>query len=207
MRFLLREQAYEKPIAAGRLRYEQAGEPTGAIEHWRMTHALDGHKFLRVDLDGRKSSGNSFLFTLLLNQQGRPENFRWRFFNKEMKARGQLLFHDELVTAVRSLERDRFEFERPFSAKTAFFFPAAVGLRLLKDIGSTDEVITLDMHAQENDFMKLSALEMNISQNDTLKVAWADQTRELWLNADGWPERMERQDGLTAVAERFLNYE
>ncbi len=60
MRFIVHEQAYEKPIAAGQLRYERDGRATGAIESWRLTRAVEGYEILRVDLDARTAeSGHS----------------------------------------------------------------------------------------------------------------------------------------------------
>ncbi len=37
MRFIIHEQPFERIVAAGQYRYEQAGQPTGAVEHWRLT--------------------------------------------------------------------------------------------------------------------------------------------------------------------------
>ena len=53
MRFIVKEQDYEKPIGAGLMRYELDGVPTGAVEHWRLTEATEGYEVLRVDLDAR----------------------------------------------------------------------------------------------------------------------------------------------------------
>ena len=82
MRFLLREQAYEKPMAAGKLRYESSAGPTGAVEAWRLSAVEGDYRFLRVDLDAREAaSGNSYIFHLTLNGQNRPERLQFRLWS------------------------------------------------------------------------------------------------------------------------------
>ena len=71
MRFIIHELPYERPLLAGRLRYERDGQPTGAIEFWRLTDAVDGYRFLRVDLDARDAaSGRSWLYHATLDAAG-----------------------------------------------------------------------------------------------------------------------------------------
>lgn len=207
MRFLLKEQPYEKPLAAGSLRYEREGVPTGAVEHWRYTLAVDGFRFLRVDLDGRGSSGDTFLYTLLLNEGGVPEDLRWRFFtaNNRHRAMGQVLFEGEAISHVRTVDGVRFEEEvRP----RPFFLPTSAGLWLLKSAVGAAEVLTLAMHQRApEDFMALSAIcpEMT-AVADGLRVAFGGGWRALRWNGAGFVQKMVRDDGLTAVQSRFLTY-
>ena len=42
MRFIIHELPYERPLRAGRLRYERDGRPTGAVEPGRLSEAADG---------------------------------------------------------------------------------------------------------------------------------------------------------------------
>ncbi len=73
MRFIIHQLPYERPIVAGQLRYERDGAPTGAVEQYRLTAAVDGYRFLRVDLDARTApSGRSTLYHLTLNPDGQP---------------------------------------------------------------------------------------------------------------------------------------
>jgi hypothetical protein len=91
MRFIIHEQPYEKVVAAGELRYEQEGVTTGAVEHWRLTTAVDSYQFLRIDLDARSApSGQSTLYHLVLNENGRPERLRFRQWSGEHKIAGNL---------------------------------------------------------------------------------------------------------------------
>ncbi|MDA0243522.1 MAG: hypothetical protein OT477_08910 [Chloroflexi bacterium] len=199
MRFLLKEQLYEKRLAAGELRYEQDGRPTGAIEHWRYTHAHDGYHFWRVDLDGRASSGDTFLYNLLLDPHGRPADLRWRFYNASNRAHGQILFEAGQMTAVREINGQRFEQEVP---PAPFFFPSVAGLWLLRGVqGGRVALQTLAMHQREPEaFMALVPLTAELAQAErTTVLRWGEQERRSWWDAQGFPERMERQDGLTAV--------
>jgi hypothetical protein len=200
MRFLLKEQPYEKRLAAGELRYEQDGRPTGAIEYWRHTHAHDGYHFWRVDLDGRASSGDTFLYNLLLDPHGRPADLRWRFYNGDGRAEGQILFEAGQLTAVRTVNGQRFEQEVP---PAPFFFPSVAGLWLLRGVaGGGQEVLTLAMHQREPEvFMALVPLAAELMHDDNqTTLRWGDQERRIQWNAQGYPMQMVRQDGLTAVA-------
>ena len=74
MRFIIHELPYERPLLSGRLRYERDGVPSGAVESWRLTAAVDGYRFLRVDVDAREApSGRSWLYHLTLNPAGLPD--------------------------------------------------------------------------------------------------------------------------------------
>lgn len=209
MRFLLKEQPYEKRIAAGTLRYERDGEPTGVLEHWRVTHALEGYKFLRVDLDGRKSSGDTFLYRVLLNGDGGLEDIRWRFYNADFHAGGQVLFGDGHITAVREIRDGQyFEEEVEEADGVSFFFPAVMGLWMLCG-KAVETAVTLDMHHRETaEFMKLTPFSVQLTQTgETFRISWRDQWCEVVLGEHGWPVRMTRPDGLTAVEQRTVQYE
>jgi hypothetical protein len=40
-----------------------------------------------------------------------------------------------------------------------------------------------------------------------LAINWDDQQRMLWVDKNGWPLRMERDDGLSAVLARQIKYQ
>ena len=98
MRFIIHELPYEKPVAAGRFRYEQNSQATGAVEHWRLTTAVDDYHFVRVDLDARAAtSGHTYLYHLVLNPAGRPERLHYRFWTTGVEVTGNILL-DHIVT-------------------------------------------------------------------------------------------------------------
>jgi hypothetical protein len=79
VRFLIREQEYEVPLAGGRFEYPA----TGAVETWRLT-AAEEFRVLRVDLDARSAEpATSTLFHVLLTSDWQPERLTYRQFGAE----------------------------------------------------------------------------------------------------------------------------
>ncbi|MEM9774842.1 MAG: hypothetical protein AAF902_09695, partial [Chloroflexota bacterium] len=120
MRFVLKTQPYEKPIAAGSFRYE----PQGIIESWALAHALDGYKFLRIDVDARhlENQGYSTLYNVVIGPNHNPENVKFRHFTVVppaaaggLRIKGQIAFDDDVVFVTREFSGERFEdeFEMP----------------------------------------------------------------------------------------------
>lgn len=218
MRFLLHEQPYENLVASGRLVYERNDQPTGAIENWRLTDAAAGYRFLRVDLDARQAeSGQSSLFHLILNPQGEPERLRFRFFGPYQQVRGTVLFENATLTVVREQpghERHEAEF-----AAAPFWFPATVGLSLLAGLTGEGQVEAVTLDAAASFTPCLVTLHYHEGQPETVQVmgqvrelrpltlAWADQTRTIWLDARQRPLLMERQDGLCGRETRYIRYQ
>ena len=107
MRFIIREQPYEKPIMAGEYRYELDGKTTGAVEKWRLTAAAEGYRFLRVDLDARAAaSGHTYLYHALLNADGQVEWLKYRFWTQEaggLQMTGDVILESDSVSATRTV--------------------------------------------------------------------------------------------------------
>ncbi len=219
MRSLIRELPYERPIAAGRYRYERDGEPTGAVESWRLTAAQEGYRFLRVDLNAQAApSGDSYLYHLTLDADGRPDRLSFRFFGSAFRAGGNLLFAKDTVTLARTVDGRRLEEERELTSEVAFWFPATAGLALLAekaDDGETVPAVTLDKDEQ----FALRLVDLHIRPGPAqphvimgkeidlrpLILSWAEQQRTIWVDQHNWPLKMERE-GLTAVETRYIRY-
>lgn len=220
MRALIHELPYERPIAAGLLRYERDGRATGGLEHWQLTAAVDGYRFLRVDLDARDAASHeSTLFHLTLNGEGRPERLRFRFFRHGCDVDGHLLFDESRVTLSRLVNRVRHEEETMFLPDYAFWFPSSVGLGLLAPYAGGTTALAAVTLTKESDFGLLAtelqlqvgaAGPLLIRQNELpvrlLHIRWHDQERQIWLDDTGWPVKMRRGDGLTAVETRLIRY-
>ena len=218
MRFVLHEQSYEKPIASGKLVYEQAGQPTGAVESWRLTEAVEGYRFLRVDLDGRAAaSGNSSLFHLTLNPQGQPERLLFRFFGSNVQIKGSVLFDGNVLTIVRELTEQARQEEQ--LEATHFWFPSTVGLGLLAGLAGEGQVEAGMLDAAASFAPRLIALHYHEGQPETVEVmgkqwqtrpltfTWADQTRTVCLDAHHQPLLTKRQDGLLSRETRYVRYQ
>lgn len=230
MRFVIREQPYEKPLAGGQLRYEQDGRSTGAVESWRLSQAFDGYQFLRVDLDARQApSGHTYLYHLVLHENGRPERLQYRFWDSGFEVSGHVLLLEDTITASRLVNGRRFEEEVTASDRPAFWFPSSVGLSLLATLAEekTATAVTLRAPVPEprspvtpDTLFALHQLEINLHYGDNehlplmgqewtvrpLSILWNGHTRTIWLDANGAVLKMARDDGLTAVATRYIRY-
>lgn len=230
MRFVIREQPYETPLASGVLEYEQDGRPTGAVERWRLSSAVDGYQFLRVDLDARQAeSGRTYLYHLVLHKNGRPERLQYRFWNSGLQVAGHVLLADGTATASRIVNGQRFEEEITVSGQYAFWFPSSVGLSLLASLGKVGVATAIGLKAPSkaqqamaelSDLFALYQADVPLDFGDRetlvivgqshpvrpLSIRWADQSRTVWLDEHGAVLKMVRDDGLLAVAARYIRY-
>ncbi len=219
MRFIIHELPYEQPLLAGRLRYEQDGEPTGTVESWRLTNAVDGYRFLRVDLDSREGpSGRSYLYHVTLNPAGRPEQLKFRLWGNGPEVSGTAVWEGNEVISARVVDSVAYQ---EVARGGAFWFPAGMGLALLAVYVGETKGMTLVSHAADPaGLMSLIETPVTIGLGEAmtedlngellpvrpLEVNWADQQRTVWLDKESRPLRLRRQDGLTAVAERLVRY-
>jgi hypothetical protein len=234
MRFIIRELTYEKPLAAGQLRYESNGRPTGTVEKWRLTAAVSGYRFLRVDLDARDApSGHTYLYHLVLTDQGRPERLSYRFWGADMQVSGNVLLEDEILTSTRDVNGHRYEDLVLFQPSCGFWFPSSVGLGLLANCAQggdppEDDVaqaVTLtamigdELPSTEHAFtLQRTEVRLTLGTEETLQmmgrqvkvkpftIRWDDQHRVIWLDEHNWPLKMRRGDGLTAIETRYVRY-
>lgn len=221
MRFIIKEQPYEQLLAAGELRYARNGRATGSVEQWRLTTAVDGYTFLRVDLDARAGeSGNSWLYHATLNPAGRCEMLKYRFWGQGPAVEGNLVLEDDAAINGRTIDQTRYEDVLALAPGYAFWFPSSVGLGLLVPRSGPHPAVTLDAaatsDAPEKAFrLRETAVTIQPGAPATLVVMgretavrphviqWADHTRTLWLDDHDWPLQMQRDDGLTAVETRL----
>lgn len=219
MRFIIHELPYERPLLAGRLRYERDGAPTGAVESWRLTAAAEGYRFLRVDLDARDApSGRSYLYHVTLNPAGRPEQLKYRFWGDGHEVSGSVVWDGEVIVAARRVDGVSYE---DVARGAAFWFPSGAGLALLEWAGGETHGVT--MTPDTADPARLMALvetpvaiewgEMGMETVGDellpvrpLAVSWGEQRRVVRLDVEGRPLWLWRDDGLTAVAERLIRY-
>lgn len=217
MRFIIHELPYERPLLAGWLRYERDGRPTGAVESWRLTDAVDGYRFLRVDLDAREApSGRSWLFHATLNPAGFPEQVKVRFWGDGLTVGSAVVRQGNEWIAARDVNDKAYE---DVARGPAFWFPSGAGLALLArhdgetagvTLGPPDGAAPLAL-VETPVVIYWGGLEAAELGNELLNlrplsVAWPGNRRTVWLDAEGRPLRLWRDDGLTAVAERLVCY-
>jgi len=218
MRFLIHEMPFERPLAAGKLRYEQAGVATGAVESWRLTQAAAGYRFLRVDLDGRASSGDSYLYHLTLTDDGQPERLNFRFWNGEVRVGGNVTFDSAGITITRIINGQPLADELP--GGLMFCFPAALGLALPLWMAGDGwiEMPAFTLSAVQRFAPRQLQLYHQMGQPELLRIGkrempatphhfhWLDQQHTIWLDASRLPLKMEHGD-LIATETRWLRYE
>lgn len=219
MRFIIHELPYERPLLAGRLRYERDGVPTGAVESWRITNAVDGYRFLRVDLDAREAeSGRSCLYHVTLNPAGSPEQLKFRLWGNGPEVAGTAVWEGGEILSARQVDGVAYQ---DIARGWSFWFPAGMGLTLLStSVGETKGVTMMANTTEPSDLMKLTEVQVTIELGEAtmedvagellpvrpLHLAWNDQWRTVWIDPERRPVRLSRNDGLTAVAERLVRY-
>jgi hypothetical protein len=232
MRFIIHELPYETPVAAGLFRYERDGQqPTGLQEHWRLTTAVDGYRFLRVDVDGQgTAAGESALYHLTINPAGRPERLQFLYWNAAGDGvSGNVLFEETVIAVTRDMNGERIEEEVAVAAGYGFWLPSAAGLGLLVEgeqrMGGMERidtegelkrmVVTLDGARG----FGLVAAEVRLSGSvaetvwvmgkavtaERVTLFWGERPYTLWLDEHRWPLKVEEGGG-TAVESRYIRY-
>lgn len=220
MRFIIREQDYEKLVAAGKFRLEMNGLPTGATESWRITRLNEGYGWLRVDVDRRKTSENSStLYHLAFSSVWRPERLKFRHFVDSFEIVGDLQFDEETISLYRDMNGQRIESEEKIPAGYRFYLPAIIGWALLPATADDGEcwIFSLDRNREFN----LTRHQVEIRREERGVVAvtgqdvaaqrysidWGTEIQYLWLDDFGLPVLSEREDGFRAVETQYIRYE
>ena len=230
MRFIIREQPYEKPIMAGEYRYELDGQPTGAVETWRLTAAAEGYRFLRVDLDARAAaSGHTYLYHALVNVDGQVERVQYRFWTQVaggLQVTGDVVLESDSVFATRTVNGKPSEQVLELPTGYRFWFPSVAGLHfagwrgnepktavtLNGKVGDENtlavQVVDFEYFMMITDFMEMTAAG-KVRQYSPCKLSWGEgDWRIIQRDAEtGWPIGMMRDDGLTAVARQYIRFQ
>lgn len=222
MRFIIHQQPYERPIVAGQLQYEHESMPTGAQERFLVTAAVDGYRFLRVDLDARSAPSRwSTLYHMTLDPDGRPQQLKYRFWGGGLEIAGAVVWDELQLTATREVNGLVYQDE---ADADVLWFPAGAGLALLRPQAGTVKArpaVTLNQDiADPARMMALLPVLVSVRPIEAIEVtvtgatfaaagydiAWNGQERRVWLHQDGWPLRVWRDDGLTATITQLVGY-
>lgn len=213
MRFIVKEQDYEKPIAAGLLRYEQDGQPTGAVETWRLTTPDTGYEVLRVDLDARAAaSGHSYLYHLVRQADGAPQRLAYRFWGDGLQVEGTLLFDETHITGTRAVNGRTYPEDLEIESGTLFWFPSVIGLGLAlkakKVTGNTAvtlngvidgaqtlalQQVVADVHFLITDTKPMDIAGQTLETVPTM-IHWNGNQRIVARDQNYWPVAMQRPD-------------
>lgn len=220
MRSIIREQDYEKLRAAGKLRYARDGQSIGLEEQWRVTAAVEGYHFLRVDMDGRQAAANaSCLYHLTLGPEGRPERLKLRFFGPDQEVSADYLLDEQIVTAVREVNGRHFEEVVEAPDGYVFWFQSALGLSLIARthayVGiqlpmtiAPDEAADFALQSAPAELEWFSKEMMVVTQQRVevrpCLIRWLGQQRKIWLDDSGWPVRLEIDNSLEASEIQYV---
>jgi hypothetical protein len=211
MRFLLREQAYERLLLAGKYVYQRDDVPTGAVEWWRLTAVPEQYQILRVDLDGRASSGDSYLYHALLDADGLVSRLQYRFWSKAgLRVSGNIQREGDTAVCTHTINNQTHSQALTLTTGFPLWFPSVMGLHW----AGAGRGVTL--HGRVGDSDTLTPY-MATVQVDHEQISWVDlhhQTQTRMVGRDeqtGWPRKMARllPDGggwLTAVASSWQVY-
>lgn len=214
MRFLLREQGYERPLMAGKYEYRRGDVPTGAVESWRLTAVPDGGHFLRVDLDGRASSGHSYLYHALLEADGLVSRLQYRFWAAGWRINGDVQRDGDTAVGTHTVNNETHSQALTLAAGFPLWFPAVVGLHL----AAKGRGVTLHGRVPHHTSLVPHIATVQVSsQEGGQQISWTDaagqaQMRTIWRDEEtGWPRRMARvlageEDLLTAVVSSWQVY-
>ena len=218
MRFIIREQEYEKLVAAGRLRYLAAGIETGAVETYRLTQAVEGYSVIRIDLDRRETAdASSTLFHLLLDPGGRPERLKLRYFAPADSFGADVLVDDESYSVSRTSKENVVQDEMRRPPGYGLLMPVAVGLGLFVHGNpgqrsaaaiSLDETRRYAPFSPSVEIDPLDEEEMTVTgQLVTVRpylIHHNGANCKIWLDGHGLPVRLDDEDGLQAVEDRYV---
>ncbi len=220
MRFLIREQEYETPLAAGMFQYIRNGQPTGAYESWRLTEVADGYRFLRVDMDTRETnSDESTLYHLLLDPNGCPERLKLRVLAIGNQLQADIIFEKSSIMVSGEADGRRFDDELHPASTYGFYFPTALGSASFLRYALDQETVTaVTFDQMQTSLLNQQSVKILYQQEEVLTVArqeivahpylirWADQENRLWLDDYRWPLKIDFGSGRVAKETQYIRY-
>jgi len=220
MRFLIREQEYETPLAAGLFQYNRDGQPTGAYESWRLTEVADGYRFLRVDMDTRETNNDeSTLYHLLLDPNGRPERLKLRVLAIDKQLQADIIFEKSSIMVSGQADGRRFDDELHLGRPFGFYFPTALGFASFLRYALDQETITaVTFDLRQTSLLNQQTVKILSQKEEVLEVVrqeivthpylirWADQENKLWLDDYRWPLRIDFGNDRVAKETQYIRY-
>ena len=215
MRFIIREQEYERLLAAGRLNYR-----SGVLESWRLTAAVDGFRVLRIDLDRRSSAASgSTLVHMLLDSNDRLERLKLRDFSLDASATVDILAEGNLLIISRNCKggvvRDEFTLPSGFG----LLLPTGIGLALFVRSCKEESVASaLSLDVEQCYAPSLTSVEINPLDEEKLTVTGQtlavrpylirqdEMRRTIWLDEYGLPVRLDDHQGRQAIEDRYVRH-
>jgi len=220
MRFIIREQEYEKLIASGKFRYEMQDRVTGAYESWRQTSVTSGFGFIRVDLDRRETlEAATTLFHLALSPGDGPVRLKFRHFEQMKEIDGDVQIQEGNVTLSRQINGRRYDDELEVEPGFRFWFPSTIGLSMLcKQNIKEGSFTAIGLDPEENFRLVEKTVTLEWQEKERLTVAGRstvaqrclivtdEETNVVWLDEFQWPIALQDADGERAIETQPIRY-
>jgi len=216
MRFIIREQEYEVLLAAGRLKYR-----SGALESWRLTEAVGDYRVMRVDLDWRDAGQNSStLFHLLLDQGNQLERAKLRQIMPDGDLSVDVLVDGDSLNVSRAgaMGVAHDVVDRP--AGFGLLLPGLVGMALFVGQAGKERdhsAIWLDPARQFAPRQVAVEIETTMEEESLAVtgqmlavrpylIGQNGDRQTLWLDKYGLPVRVEDEQGVFALEDRYVRH-
>jgi hypothetical protein len=226
MRFLMREMEYERPVASGTFRFEADGQPTGSVESWRFSRALDSYSFLRVELDTHSQRDQEIcLYHALLSPDMDMERLKFRYFGSRVEIEGDLQFDDHIVFMNRLIsikmngEKRRIVEEIPLESEAVLWFESIAGQGLAAAKVAENSQRSLLILEKEMDFASRhgsarfhwgeeesrTVLRQQVAVRPC-SISWDKSSVDIWLDEFSWPVSAAYASGITASETAYVRY-
>ena len=220
MRCIIREQPYEKLLAAGHFRFQKNGKLTGVSEVWRLTEVIDGYRNLRIDVDARDTiGGKTNLYHLVINPDGQLERLKIRKFGSGSAISADVHLEAGSVVICADINGKRFEHELVptkgyvlvVPSVTCFGFSVAsirsqlevpaVGFSQVDDLRPVESTVYLEQQATKT--LNVSGFDIDVQ---TFQIDW--QGQRCYLSADQYDCAVELmyKDGLLAKETKYIRH-
>jgi hypothetical protein len=220
MRCIIREQPYEKLLAAGHFRYQKDGEPTGVEEVWRLTELIEGYRNLRIEIDARNSiGGETTLYHLVINPSGQPERLKMRQFGSGSAMSGDVHLEANTLVIYSDIDGKRFEHELAPPEGYLFVVPSVIWFGFLLAGNHSQQDVPAASFSQEYDLQPLESTiklsrqgkkKVNVSGFDidvrTFQVDWLGQRCHLYVDQYDCIVEALYGDGLIAKETKYIRH-
>ena len=219
MRFLVSEKSYEQLLGSGNWQYQRNGVPTGVVEQWRWTVALEGYHIVRVDVDGRSAEQESYLYHLIQDLQGTPLRLTYRYWDNQGKiSGGNVLWTEETILNRCEAGGKSFTQElpvHPFSFGSIWGWGMLARIPFLKQAVLLEEEFSagekklslvsaeLRQEPQESPYSILLNINGQKIPTRAITLRWSKWAMTIWADRHNMPIQWLRSDGLQAIATHY----
>jgi hypothetical protein len=151
---------------------------------------------------------------VVLDEHGRCQRLKARFWGTvdgtPYQVTADVVFDEMTLTAYRTVNGRTYEQLLDMPTGYAFWFPASMGLYTLPQVANQYTAVGVNTNfGVETAVFSLYTTTMHLSTatDGAVRYRWSSQQRTLWRDEQGFVTKMQREDGLTAVAHHTIHYQ